>query len=249
MQKVYDDKDRETFGDDFVADHQKHQKDQHQLIMPGHVHVQSILRGARHGQQPMHASTGNPALDFQHESRRPHHQHYQEEDEYAGLMNSRERQWIINIQLNQLKDEHDYYYTVYNQKKKALAEGIDLKKGRRFFFGEEDNEEDDDAHGGIMKRDDETVLLLKSESASIDSPRDEYTPTQYENSLGKLQAVTVKAPRKVIDVMGVLNQDGEQLSNAQKVRKGCLLKILPFYYNYANLFAGFSKLQKDLALP
>ena len=52
---------------------------------------------------------------------------------------------------------------------------------------------------------------------SMDSPRDQYTPLQYENSLGKLQAVTVKAPRKIIDVMGVLNQDAEQLSSAQKV--------------------------------
>merc|ERR1712004_643223 len=70
--------------------------------------------------------------------------------------------------------------------------------------------------GRMFKRDDETVLLLKSESMSMDSPKDEYTPQQYENSLGKLQAVTVKAPRKIIDVMGVLNQDAEQLSNAQK---------------------------------
>merc|ERR1719369_959117 len=50
----------------------------------------------------------------------------------------------------------------------------------------------------------------------MDSPRDQYTPLQYENSLGKLQAVTVRAPRKIIDVMGVLNQDAEQLSSAQK---------------------------------
>ena len=70
-----------------------------------------------------------------------------------------------------------------------------------------------------FRRDDETLLLLKSESMSMDSPRDQYTPLQYENSLGKLQAVTVKAPRKIIDVMGVLNQDAEQLSSAQKVFK------------------------------
>ena len=67
-------------------------------------------------------------------------------------------------------------------------------------------------------RDEETLLLLKSESMSMDSPRDEYTPLQYENSLGKLQAVTVKAPRKIIDMSSnVLNQDAEQLSTAQKV--------------------------------
>ena len=45
------------------------------------------------------------------------------EDEYSNLMSSRERQWIVNIQLNQLKCENpfldDYYYTVFNQKLKS----------------------------------------------------------------------------------------------------------------------------------
>ena len=39
------------------------------------------------------------------------------EDEYAGLMSQRDKQWIINIQLNQLKCDNpyvdDYYYTMY----------------------------------------------------------------------------------------------------------------------------------------
>ena len=38
-------------------------------------------------------------------------------------MTLRERQWIVNIQLNQLKCENpfldDYYYTVFNQKRNA----------------------------------------------------------------------------------------------------------------------------------
>ena len=38
-------------------------------------------------------------------------------------MSLRERQWIVNIQLNQLKCENpfldDYYYTVFNQKLKS----------------------------------------------------------------------------------------------------------------------------------
>ena len=256
MQKAYDDKDRETFGDDFVTDHQQQQRFENKLIMPGHVHVQSILRGTnttstntnRGHQQPLMASTGNPTLDMQREqqeSRRPHHHHYSEEDEYAGLMISRERQWIINIQLQQLKDENDYYYTVHRQKKKALEEGIDLKKGRQFFFGEEEEDEDseDDENNEnrpltnrILRRDDETQLLLKSESASLDSPRDKYRPQQYENSLGKLQAVTVKAPRKIIDVMGVLNQDAEQLSAAQKVNAKLFLRGFHKHFQKSRYF-------------
>ena len=45
------------------------------------------------------------------------------EDEYAGLMSQRDKQWIINIQLSQLKCENpyidDYYYTVYTARQEA----------------------------------------------------------------------------------------------------------------------------------
>merc|ERR1719150_3422433 len=207
-----------------------------------------------HQHQPLTASTGNPTLDMQRESRRPE-QYYSQEDEYAGLMASRERQWIINIQLNQLKDENDYYYTVHRQKKKAAEEGIDLKKGRQFFFGEEEDEEDsedeNDENRGvltnrILRRDDETQLLLKSESAS-DSPRDQYRPQQYENSLGKLQAVTVKAPRKIIDVMGVLNQDAEQLSTAQKDSRNFKKTLLELEKLY-NTLIDVEDCEKKLAV-
>merc|ERR1719150_1663169 len=207
-----------------------------------------------HQHQPLTASTGNPTLDMQRESRRPE-QYYSEEDEYAGLMASRERQWIINIQLNQLKDENDYYYTVFRQKKKAAEEGIDLKKGRQFFFGEEDDDEDSEdendeniSHNRILRRDDETQLLLKSESAS-DSPRDQYRPQQYENSLGKLQAVTVKAPRKIIDVMGVLNQDAEQLSAAQKDSRNFKKTLLELERLYNTLIDVEDCEKKLVALP
>ena len=45
-------------------------------------------------------------------------------------MTLRERQWIVNIQLNQLKCDNpfldDYYYTVFNQKSK-LTDSKDIK--------------------------------------------------------------------------------------------------------------------------
>lgn len=162
-------------------------------------------------------------------------------------MNQRERGWVINIQLNQLKDENDYYYTVFNQKKKAQAEGIDLQKGRRFFFGEEENSDDENEDKRMFRRDEETLLLLKSESMSMDSPKDEYTPLQYENSLGKLQAVTVKAPRKIIDVMGVLNQDAEQLSTAQKDSRNFKKTLLELEKLY-NILIDVEDCEKKLAV-
>ena len=54
-------------------------------------------------------STGIPALDLAQQSGREnssnqsaHRRNLQEQDEFAGLMNQRERQWVINIQLNQV---------------------------------------------------------------------------------------------------------------------------------------------------
>jgi len=230
--------------------------------MPGHVHVQNILRGARRqnsgggsggGHDPA-MSTGIPSLDLQQQrSERSENQQQQrrgqllEEDEFAGLMSQRERQWVINIQLTQLKDENDYYFAVFNQKKKALSDGIDLKKGRRFFFGGEEGSDDENEDKRMLRRDDGTLLLLKSESMSMDSPRDQYRPLQYENSLGKLQAVTVKAPRKIIDVMGVLNQDAEQLSTAQKDSRNFKKTLLQLERLY-NILIDVEDCEKKLAV-
>lgn len=116
-----------------------------------------------------------------------------------GAFLCRERQWIINIQLQQLKCENpfidDYYYTVYNQKKQMGGDG--------HVGGDEDEEEEEQLQ---LKRDEEgPQLLLKAESGE-GSRELEYTPTQFVNSLGKLQAVTVKAPRKIIDVAVVNNE-------------------------------------------
>jgi hypothetical protein len=60
------------------------------------------------------------------------------------------------------------------------------------------------------KPEDEGAQLL----IQPDSPRTPYMPLQFSNSLGKLQAATVKAPRKIIDV-GILNSDPNEAA-AQK---------------------------------
>ena len=179
--------------------------------MPGHVHALGILRDARERQERQYESTGNPQLDLEMEKREQEEAELRQQyhnlsqnptDEFAGLMNPRERQWIINIQLQQLKCDNpfidDYYYTVYNQKREMREA--------------EQREED----GPQMKRTEEgPQLLLKP-----DSSRDEsYKPTQFTNSLGKLQAVTVKAPRKIIDVSSVNNDLIEGSTTAQKEKR------------------------------
>jgi len=167
-------------------------------LMPGHVHTLGILRHSRsrhdrHNHETFgdddssdpHAGlavnpTGDPVLDArmveEEEEMARRRKHYANtEDEYAGLMSQKDKQWIINIQLNQLKCDNpyvdDYYYTMYQARK------------------EEQRNKDDNRAGNH---------LLLNESLGDLQPS--YTPTQFENSLGKLQCVTVKAPRQIIDV-------------------------------------------------
>jgi len=63
----------------------------------------------------VHESTGNPMRDRElqrlADSRRFNRDDWsrpEPEDEYAGLMTQRERQWIVNIQLSQLKCENPF---------------------------------------------------------------------------------------------------------------------------------------------
>jgi len=168
-------------------------------LMPGHVHTLGILRHSRsrHDREQEGRGgiedddcllgdnedlsfnpTGDPLLDAkmmaeQEEMARKRKHYANSEDEYAGLMSQRDKQWIINIQLNQLKCDNpyvdDYYFTMYQAKKEMECNG--------------------DKAGG--------QLLLND---SLNEVSGSYTPTQFANSLGKLQVVTVKAPRQIIDV-------------------------------------------------
>jgi len=174
-------------------------------LMPGHVHTLGILRHSRSrhdrhnhetfGEEEIAAShsTGDPLLDArmleEEEEMAKRRKHYaNSEDEYAGLMSQKDKQWIINIQLNQLKCDNpyvdDYYYTMYQARK------------------EEAKNKDDNRAGNQLLLNESLVELQPS-----------YTPAQFENSLGKLQCVTVKAPRQIIDV-GVVRNDGDGSSPA-----------------------------------
>jgi len=62
---------------------------------------------------PQTESTGNPMRDLELQRmatarRFDREDHPHSTDEYAGLMSQRERQWIINIQLSQLKCENPF---------------------------------------------------------------------------------------------------------------------------------------------
>jgi hypothetical protein len=167
-------------------------------LMPGHVHTLGILRHsrARHVEvdleddclgatdtAPLINPTGDPALDArlaqeQEELTSRARWFNDTEDEYAGLMSARDKQFITNIQLNQLKCDNpyvdDYYYTMFIAKKQKCDES------------------------------ERTGQMLLSENPEHET---NYRPMQFENSLGKLQAVSVKAPRQIIDLPVVRTEE------------------------------------------
>lgn len=99
-----------------------------------------------------------------------------EEDEYSGLMTPREKAWLKNIQAMQLNSDNpyqdDYYFVMYSVKQQR-------------------------------KREEEVMSIDGLQLLLPDRGKDggrEYEPPRLENSLGKLQVVSVNAPRKIIDL-------------------------------------------------
>jgi hypothetical protein len=101
--------------------------------------------------------------------------------------------------------QDDYYFTVFN-----------LRKQHQQYISARNADPDNQEENAETempcrpKPEDEGAQLL----IQPDSPRTPYMPLQFSNSLGKLQAATVKAPRKIIDV-GILNSDPNEAA-AQK---------------------------------
>ncbi|XP_053622036.1 uncharacterized protein Patr-1 [Plodia interpunctella] len=122
------------------------------------------------------------------------------EDEYAGLMTQREKQWLVNIQMLQLNTGtpyiHDFYYTVFLERQ-ARKEKEGVKEAHKA------NQQNHPFYSGGVKQEGharERHNSVRHNSTSEDSTPRTYVPTQFENSLGKLQCGSVTAPRKIIDV-------------------------------------------------
>ncbi|XP_038219863.1 uncharacterized protein LOC119838114 [Zerene cesonia] len=141
-----------------------------------------------------------------------------ESDDYAGLMTQREKQWLINIQMLQLNTGtpyiHDFYYTVFLERQ-ANKEKAGIKEAHKA------NQQNHPFYSGGVKQEDrharERHNSHRHNSTSEDPPRT-YVPTQFENSLGKLQCGSVTAPRKIIDVEVVGSEPpASRLSRAPSV--------------------------------
>uniref|UniRef100_A0A182VTU2 Serine/threonine-protein kinase ATM n=1 Tax=Anopheles minimus TaxID=112268 RepID=A0A182VTU2_9DIPT len=162
-----------------------------------------------------------------------------ERDEYANMMSTRDKQWLIGIQLTQLNSDlpylNDYYFTVYKQRL-AAAKG---DNGNRIYKANQLN------HPFVQPTEHAQLLLLsmltknvkggllhlnrerrssESKSTSGSDGKDgsvtgrAYTPFQFEKSLGKLQCGSVTAPRKLIDadVMGSDQLNGNPVTTAEQ---------------------------------
>ncbi|KAK2720401.1 hypothetical protein QYM36_004324 [Artemia franciscana] len=138
------------------------------------------------------------------------------EDEYNGLMSRREKQWLINlINTQHLSDNpyvDDFYNTVYR-----------LRQQKRQRDHEREKE--------LQKADEKVVEkgLLSTESIEVGKfilPQNKnkedsksYSPLQFANSLGKIQYLTVAAPRRLIDVDRGANMAVHETTGQKEARR------------------------------
>lgn len=139
------------------------------------------------------------------------------EDDYAGLMTQKEKEWLKRIQLLQLTSENpyveDYYFTtqVARRCRKKFTENA-IKSGG----------DSSDAPELILPE------TTKHESRT-------FVPTQFEGSLGKLQAVSVNFPRKVLDITvtrPLEDDEGKIVTNQSLMRYRRLLLDIEKLYQY-----------------
>lgn len=124
------------------------------------------------------------------------------DDEYAGLMSNREKQWLLNIQLLQLNTEtpyfDDYYFTIFKERRSERSEKQNLQRFNQYNNKRENNRNNDRQENTLTAR--------------------VYAPQQFENSLGKLQFGSVTAPRKIID-MDLLQPTDSESGTTRDLRK------------------------------
>ncbi|XP_060607298.1 protein PAT1 homolog 1-like isoform X3 [Ruditapes philippinarum] len=154
-----------------------------------------------------------------------------DEDNYAGLMTQKEKEWIIKIQLLQLQTdnpyEDDYYYASWCLRKKAKELEKDVKE---------------DSERNLI-----IPLLARAENRV-------YKPAHFEGSLGRLTTSSVHNPRQIIDLLaksvsetaaGVKNSTSNVGKELRKSRQ-LFMDIEKGY----NLLLDIDTLEKQiLALP
>uniref|UniRef100_A0A4Y0BQ98 mRNA decay factor PAT1 domain-containing protein n=1 Tax=Anopheles funestus TaxID=62324 RepID=A0A4Y0BQ98_ANOFN len=157
-------------------------------------------------------------------------------DEYANMMSTRDKQWLIGIQLTQLNSDlpylNDYYFTVYKQRlaaAKGESENRIYKENQLSHPFTQPKEHAQllllsmltkNVKGGLLNLNRERRSSESKPASGTDGKEGgrAYTPFQFEKSLGKLQCGSVTAPRKLIDadVMGNDQLNGNGVSAAEQ---------------------------------
>ncbi|XP_061390331.1 uncharacterized protein LOC133325625 [Musca vetustissima] len=154
----------------------------------------------------------------------------EEYDEYANLMSTRDKHWLIGIQLSQLNTDtpyiDDYYYTVYKERKTGQNGSL------RHSQAHKDNQLN---HPLTQPKGHAQLILVQlgnkngtrngqqrerrnsdnhNNNQDMKVPMYVFTPLKFENSLGKLQYGSVTAPRKIIDAEIMSNEPTNGTDNA-----------------------------------
>ncbi|CAF0812803.1 unnamed protein product [Didymodactylos carnosus] len=128
---------------------------------------------------------------------------WRNQDDYAGLMNDREKQWVVKIQLLQVtpqSTDDDYYYHKWSQNKKQ-TQGIQGKQQQQQQFP---------LHQQQISQPVAALLRSLTSNAQDDqrSSQQQFFGAQQpgstaaHHSLGKVSTLTAKHPRYVIDLEG-----------------------------------------------
>uniref|UniRef100_H2XSE6 mRNA decay factor PAT1 domain-containing protein n=1 Tax=Ciona intestinalis TaxID=7719 RepID=H2XSE6_CIOIN len=166
---------------------------------PGHLHPEHSkyvrMRQQRYGgHDSMGRSRGGNFFCLEHQ--------YEERigipgDPYANIMNQKEKDWVIRIQMMALQSDRpeidDYYYQNYIERR--------LREGR------------------LNSDQSKPARLITPTKPNLENRK--YVPVQFSNSLGKLTTSSVYNPRQIIDIVQTANQDeaGDAADTRQALSK------------------------------
>lgn len=176
----------------------------------GHHHGGHLNNNRQMMQQPHGGNNSNNGNNNKHHS----NGHFRQEpqDPYANLMSNRDKQWLISIQLMQLNTEtpyfDDFYFTVFKEKK-AKGENRAYNNNQLnhpFNQGPKGhahnmlmqavankNGMNNNNRNGMHNRERKNSETQGKVEGNKETGGRNYTPLQFENSLGKLQ-VGVSVP-------------------------------------------------------
>lgn len=192
-----------------------------QYLGPGHLHPEhSRFVRMRRQQNNRNRPYNNHQHHGNHHDRRPHGRDSSSRDPHAYLMTSREKDWVIKIQMMALQSDRpeidDYYYQRYIDKR--------LQEGKLSF--DDDNSE--------QKR------LITPTKANPDGKK--YVPVQFDNSLGKLTVSSVYNPRQIIDVIHAEKEE-EQTTETFDTKMG-MNKRLEIYKVIEKSYSSVMELEE-----